>query len=208
MPDTWSEAERVEIPVGTDIRPSPPGRRTGGSSSCCTVSRRCRVDGAACFPPSPPQDIGRWRSTSAATRPGPARRCRGRPGRPTGRRRPRRRRIAVRRLLRPRRPRLGRHGRLDRRRHGPGPGAHADGGVDAAPGRVRRCAHGRGHRPGREVRVHRRVSGRGRRRRKSAARRHNSGDGLRAMFAASGMDVDDAGEFVEAMREPGALTAA
>ena len=35
-----------------------------------------------------------------------------------------------------------------------------------------------------------------------------SGDGLRALFAASGLATEDAGVFVEAMSEPGALTAA
>jgi pimeloyl-ACP methyl ester carboxylesterase len=35
-----------------------------------------------------------------------------------------------------------------------------------------------------------------------------SGDGLRTLFAASGLDSDDVSEFVEAMIQPGALTAA
>jgi len=35
-----------------------------------------------------------------------------------------------------------------------------------------------------------------------------SGDGLRALFATSGLATDDAGVFVEAMTQPGALTAA
>jgi pimeloyl-ACP methyl ester carboxylesterase len=35
-----------------------------------------------------------------------------------------------------------------------------------------------------------------------------SGDGLRAMFAASGLATDDVSEFVDAMTKPGALTAA
>ncbi len=35
-----------------------------------------------------------------------------------------------------------------------------------------------------------------------------SGDGLRTLFAASGLDTDDVGVFVEAMSQPGALTAA
>lgn len=36
----------------------------------------------------------------------------------------------------------------------------------------------------------------------------NSGSGLKAMFVASGLDSDDVDVFVDAMREPGALTAA